>query len=115
MRDFTYEEKKWLVENEGNKPLYAHARHFNCSWKCVYANYTEMLETGEYVKIRKEVIVERKRRRALIGIKQLITIKKLVEQRRHEVESERTTNAVQVEASKSRPHIRGVRVIQNKS
>lgn len=108
MREFTDEEKKWLVYHESNLPLFKHARHFKCSWKCVYANYTLMFESGEYLEIKKLARRKRKNHNALLKIRKIL-------QRRRRSESQRTTDAIPMEAPESRPYLRRVRVIQNKS
>lgn len=107
MREFTDDEKMWLVYHENYKPLWKHAKHFKCSWKCVYANYTEMLESGEYIEIAKKVRRKRKKHFAVVKIRKI--------QRRRRSESKGTTDAIPMEAPKSRPYIRGIRAIQNQS
>ena len=91
MREFTDEEKIALVDGEGKHSIRHFARIFGCTPKDIYTLYSELLESGEYRPIKREVI------------------------RRRQLESERLVDAVQMEATKSRPYVRGIRDVQDKS
>lgn len=48
MREFTEDERKFIMEHESNYSLQTLAKLFHCTWQEVYEAYTDTFENGEH-------------------------------------------------------------------
>lgn len=49
-REFTKEDRSYILQNEEKMSLEDLGKHFNCSWKEVYEAYTDTFDFGEHKK-----------------------------------------------------------------
>ena len=98
-----------IVQYEGQKSLKKLASMYNTTWQEIYYTYSDIVDNKPlYQKYKIRAKVHTRCQTMLHKARQ-------IKYRRLNHESKRNTDAIYMEATKSRPYIRGVRVIQNKS